>query len=88
MTVPRLTLNDGTQAPWIALGTGTAFYRQDVTNVILLATENGFTHLDCAQGYSNEESVGKSISASGKPRPELYITTKLNTPDRQRRQPF
>ncbi|KAF8558199.1 hypothetical protein OG21DRAFT_1504579, partial [Imleria badia] len=73
MTVPRLTLNDGTQTPWIAFGTGTAFYRQDVTNVIQLAIENGFTHLDCAQAYSNEESVGKGISASGKPRLELEI---------------
>ncbi|KAN0092852.1 NADP-dependent oxidoreductase domain containing protein [Tylopilus felleus] len=81
MTVPRLTLNDGTRAPWIAFGTGTAFYGQDVTNVIQLAIENGFTHLDCAQMYHNEESVGKGISTSGKPRPELYITTKLNNLD-------
>lgn len=76
--MPRLTLSDGTQTPWIAFGTGTAFYGQEVTNAIQLAIENGFTHLDCAQIYSNEESAGKGISASKKPRSELYITTKLN----------
>jgi diketogulonate reductase-like aldo/keto reductase len=78
MTAPRLILNDGMQIPWIAFATGTAFYGQDVTNVIQPHIENGFTHLDCAQMYSNKESVGKGISASGKPRSELYITTKLN----------
>ncbi|KIJ66696.1 hypothetical protein HYDPIDRAFT_149569 [Hydnomerulius pinastri MD-312] len=77
MSVSRLTLNDGTQAPWIAFGTGTALFQQDASNSIQLAIANGFTHLDCAQMYGNEESVGKGIAASGKPRSELYITTKL-----------
>ncbi|KAH7884648.1 NADP-dependent oxidoreductase domain-containing protein [Phlebopus sp. FC_14] len=78
MSVSTLTLNDGTQVPWIAFGTGTALYQQDASDSITLAIDNGFTHLDCAQMYGNEQSVGKGIIASGKPRSELYITTKLN----------
>ncbi|KAJ7588542.1 NADP-dependent oxidoreductase domain-containing protein [Mycena floridula] len=72
-----LTLNDGTQMPWIAFGSGTAHLKQDATDAIRMAIENGFTHLDTAQMYGNESSVGAAWTASGKAREELYITTKL-----------
>jgi diketogulonate reductase-like aldo/keto reductase len=42
-----------------------------------VAIENGITHLDGAQMYGNEESLGQAIKASGKSRSELYIVTKL-----------
>jgi len=77
MPVSTLALNDGTRAPWIAFGTGTALYRKDATQAITIAIQNGFTHLDGAQKYGNETSLGAGIVASGKPRSELYITTKL-----------
>lgn len=35
------------------------------------------THIDTAQAYGNEESVGKAIRLSGVPRKDLFITTKL-----------
>lgn len=37
-----------------------------------------FEHLDGAQAYNNEESLGAGIKASGKPRSELYVVTKLS----------
>lgn len=37
-----------------------------------------FDHLDGAQTYNNEESLGTGIKASGKPRSELYVVTKLS----------
>ncbi|KAI9570448.1 NADP-dependent oxidoreductase domain-containing protein [Boletus coccyginus] len=77
MPVSALALNDGTRAPWIAFGTGTALYRKDATHAVTIAIQNGFTHLDGAQSYKNETSLGAGIAASGKPRSELYITTKL-----------
>ena len=40
--------------------------------------EVGYRHLDTAQMYRNEEGVGRAIAASGIPRDELYVTTKLN----------
>jgi diketogulonate reductase-like aldo/keto reductase len=73
----NITLNDSTITSWIAFGTGTALFSKDAAQSVELAIRNGFTHLDGAQAYSNEESLGKGIVASGKPRSELYVTTKL-----------
>lgn len=70
-------LNDGTRIPWLAFGTGTALYGQDATNAVHTALENGITHLDGAQMYNNEDTLGAGIKASGKSRSDLYIVTKL-----------
>ena len=43
----------------------------------LAALEEGYRHLDCAEGYENEEFVGRAISDSGLPREDLWITTKV-----------
>jgi len=72
-----ITLNDGTQIPSIAYGTGTALFGRDCANAVRLAIDTGFTHLDGAQAYANEDSLGAGIQAAGKPRSELYIVTKL-----------
>jgi diketogulonate reductase-like aldo/keto reductase len=72
-----ISLNDSTTTPWIAYGTGTALFCKDATQSVELAIRSGFTHLDGAQMYYNEETLGKGIAASGKPRSELYVTTKL-----------
>lgn len=74
----RSSLNDGNQVPWIAFGTGTSLRQQNVQNPVENAIANGFTHLDGAQMYENEESLGIAIRASGKPRSALFVTTKLN----------
>jgi diketogulonate reductase-like aldo/keto reductase len=70
-------LNDGTHIPWIAFGTGTALYGKDANTQVTNAINAGFIHLDGAQSYRNEDSIGAGIRASGKPRSELYIVTKL-----------
>ncbi|RDB21552.1 NAD/NADP-dependent indole-3-acetaldehyde reductase [Hypsizygus marmoreus] len=72
-----ITLNDGNHVPWLAFGTGTALYRRDAEDSVRTAIENGITHLDGAQMYDNEDSLGAGIRASGKPRSDLYIVTKL-----------
>ncbi|KAG2078194.1 Aldo/keto reductase [Suillus decipiens] len=77
MTVSTLPLNDGHQVPWIAFGTGTTLFQEDAEDAIRLAIDNGFTHLDGAQVYGNEETMGNGIVASGKSRSELFVTTKL-----------
>lgn len=79
MPISTLTLNDGSNVPWIAFGTGTALFNKDATQAIVVAIQNGFTHLDGAQMYRNEDTLGAGIVAAGKPRSELYITTKLAT---------
>ncbi|ESK89844.1 nadp-dependent d-sorbitol-6-phosphate dehydrogenase [Moniliophthora roreri MCA 2997] len=77
MSQPNFTLNDGTQVPWLGFGTGTALYKQDATDFVRVAIETGIRHLDGAQIYANEDSLGDGIKASGVPRSELYIVTKL-----------
>jgi diketogulonate reductase-like aldo/keto reductase len=75
----KVTLNDGNSLPWLAFGTGSALYEQDATDSVRIAIENGITHLDGAQIYGNEKSLGVGIKATGMPRSDLYITTKLHT---------
>ena len=77
MSPPTFTLNDGTTIPWLGFGTGTALYKQDSTESVKVAISSGITHLDGAQIYGNEDTLGAGIKASGKPRSELFITTKL-----------
>lgn len=77
MSKIRFTLNTGTTIPWLGFGTGTALYGKDAANLVRLAIENGITHLDGAQMYNNEDTLGAGIKASGKPRSDLFVTTKL-----------
>ena len=76
MTVPTLTLNDGRSIP--QLGFGVFLVDPDDTERIVTdALEVGYRHIDTAAIYRNEEGVGRAIAASGIPRDELFITTKL-----------
>lgn len=78
MTTKTFTLNDKSQIPWLAFGTGSALYQQNSEQHVRTAISNGITHLDGAQLYENEDSLGAGIKASGKQRSELYIVTKLH----------
>ncbi|KAJ7256786.1 Aldo/keto reductase [Mycena haematopus] len=71
-------LNDGNKIPTIAFGTGTAMKGKDVTHFCQQAIDTGFSHLDTAQAYSTEETVGRAIQESGLPRSDLYITSKYH----------
>jgi len=80
MTVPQLALNSGTSIPQLGFGV----FRVDPTDaqrVVEDALEVGYRHIDTAALYNNEEQVGAAIAASGIPREELFITTKLGNPD-------
>jgi diketogulonate reductase-like aldo/keto reductase len=72
------TLNTGSSIPWLGFGTGTALFGKDAASLVKQAIDNGIIHLDGAQMYNNEETLGAGIKASGKSRSELFITTKLN----------
>ncbi len=43
----------------------------------LTALEAGYRHLDCAEGYENEEFVGRAIADFALPRDQLWVTTKV-----------
>jgi 2,5-diketo-D-gluconate reductase A len=72
-----ITLHDGTTIP--QLGFGTFLVPPDETAVTVgAALEVGYRHIDTAQGYDNEQGVGEAIAASGIPREEIYVTSKLH----------
>jgi 2,5-diketo-D-gluconate reductase A len=75
--IPAIALNDSTTIP--QLGFGTYQVPPDETAAIVgQALEVGYRHIDTAQMYGNERGVGAAIAASGLPRDELYVTTKLH----------
>lgn len=88
MTVPSLTLNDQTTIPQLGFGVFQVPPAQTAATVTT-AFEVGYRHIDTAQMYGNEQGVGEAVRASGIPRDELYITSKLNNtfhrPDDARR---
>jgi 2,5-diketo-D-gluconate reductase A len=74
--VPSIALNDGHEIP--QLGVGVFKVDPDTTERnVAEALEIGYRHIDTAAAYRNEEGVGRAIAASGIPRDELWITTKL-----------
>jgi len=88
MTVPTITLNDKTTIPQLGFGVFQVPPEQ-TAEVTARALEVGYRHIDTAEMYRNEAGVGAAIRASGIPREELYVTSKLNNgfhrPDEARR---
>jgi 2,5-diketo-D-gluconate reductase A len=75
-TVPTVTLENGVEIPQLGLG---VWQVEDeiVTDVVKAAFDSGYRHIDTAAIYGNEEGVGRAIAASGLPRDEVFLTTKL-----------
>ena len=75
MNTYRLT--NGIDIPSVGFGTWQTPDGEVAVQSVRCALESGYTHIDTAQAYGNEESVGKAIRLSGVPRKDLFITTKL-----------
>ena len=71
------TLADGTTIPLLGLGVWQVPSGDVCVDAVQSALELGYRHIDTAQAYENEESVGEGIRRSGIPREEVYITTKF-----------
>ncbi|KAF8512554.1 Aldo/keto reductase [Hysterangium stoloniferum] len=76
MTSPTIKLNNGVEIPLIGLGTWQSA-PNEVAKAVEFALKDGYRHIDCAWSYDNEEEVGRGIKASGVPREEIFITSKL-----------
>ncbi|SDZ99041.1 2,5-diketo-D-gluconate reductase A [Mycobacterium sp. 283mftsu] len=50
---------------------------EDTERAVSAALHAGYRHIDTAAAYGNEDGVGRAVAASGLPREEVYITTKL-----------
>jgi diketogulonate reductase-like aldo/keto reductase len=70
-------LSDGNAIPLLGLGVWQVPEGPETENAVRWALELGYRHIDTAQAYENEESVGRAIRASGVPREEIFITTKF-----------
>ena len=51
----------------------------ECVNAVRWALDLGYRHIDTAQAYGNEESVGRALRDSGVPRDEVFITTKFQS---------
>jgi len=72
------TLADGNQIPLLGLGVWQVPNGPTTVNAVRWALELGYRHIDTAQIYGNEESVGRALCESGIPRDQVFLTTKFN----------
>ncbi|MFC9392978.1 aldo/keto reductase [Streptomyces sp. NPDC057027] len=74
--IPTVKLNNGVEIPQLGFG---VFQVPDdeTTAAVTAALETGYRSIDTAAIYGNETGVGRALAASGLPREELFVTTKL-----------
>jgi len=75
-SVPAVTLHDGVEIPQLGFGVFQV-PPEKTQEVVEEALEIGYRHIDTAAAYRNERGVGAAIAASGIPREEIFVTTKL-----------
>lgn len=75
--VPNITLNDGNTIPQLGFGVF-QIKPEDTADAVKTALDIGYRHIDTAEMYGNEKGVGEGIRASGIPRDEIFVTSKLN----------
>jgi diketogulonate reductase-like aldo/keto reductase len=70
-------LVDGNEIPFLGLGVWQVPEGRECEDAVRWALEAGYRHIDTAQAYGNERSVGRALRGSGVPREEIFITTKF-----------
>ena len=70
-------LADGTRIPLLGLGVWQVPDGPETENSVRWALELGYRHIDTAQAYGNEASVGRALRDSGVPREQVFLTTKF-----------
>lgn len=75
-----VTLNNGIKMPILGLGVY-QMNAEECERSVIDAIQAGYRMIDTASAYRNEEAVGKGLKASGVPREQLFVTTKLWVPD-------
>ncbi|QQS20074.1 aldo/keto reductase [Candidatus Saccharibacteria bacterium] len=79
MKIPEIKLVDGVKIPQIGLGLWQVKNETEVVAAVETAIAAGYTHFDDAHAYGNETWLGKALRNSGKPRADLFVTTKIRT---------
>ncbi len=75
-TIPSVDLGGDVTVPQLGFGVF-QIPDDDVERAVLQAFELGYRHVDTAAIYRNERGVGRAVAASGLPREEVFVTTKL-----------
>jgi 2,5-diketo-D-gluconate reductase A len=70
-------LADGYVIPMLGLGVWQVENGRECVDAVRWALEEGYRHIDTAQAYGNEESVGLGLRESGVPREDIFVTTKF-----------
>jgi len=73
----NVTLSNGVQMPVLGFGVFQIADQAECEKSVVDAIRAGYTHIDTAQSYQNEEAVGRGIRASGIDRKTLFVTTKI-----------
>ena len=71
------TLSNGVRIPCVGFGTWQSKDGPEARDSVAEALRAGYRHIDTAQGYGNEESVGQAVKESGLSRGEVFLTSKL-----------
>jgi diketogulonate reductase-like aldo/keto reductase len=79
-STPSVALNDENTMPALGLGVG-ELSDDEAERAVSAALKIGYRLIDTAAVYGNEAAVGRAIAASGIPRAELFVTTKLANAD-------
>ncbi|MFD7415774.1 aldo/keto reductase [Kitasatospora purpeofusca] len=74
--IPTVTLNNGVEIPRLGFGVFQV-PDEETTAAVSTALEAGYRSIDTAAIYGNEAGVGRALAASGLPREDLFVTTKL-----------
>jgi diketogulonate reductase-like aldo/keto reductase len=77
VTTTRIALTTGVQLPQVGLGVYQSPQGAATRDAVTAALELGYRHVDTARIYGNEADVGAAIKASGLPRDDVFVTTKL-----------
>lgn len=78
--IPAVALNDENSIPSLGIGVG-ELSDAETERSVATALEIGIRLIDTAAAYGNEAAVGRAVAASGIPRAEIFLTTKLATGD-------
>ena len=76
-SIPTVSLHDGVEIPQLGFGVFQVPPEETQAGRSRTALAVGYRHIDTAAAYRNERGVGAAIAASGLPRDEVFVTTKL-----------
>jgi diketogulonate reductase-like aldo/keto reductase len=70
-------LHNGVKMPYFGLGVYLSEDGQEVINAVKWAIEAGYSHIDTASSYNNEEGVGEGLKQSGIKREDVFVVSKV-----------